>query len=114
MHLIPFIREIWPTLLLVGAAWLLLPALLVWKGKDRWAIAVILWWAFMFFVTAGAMFEFSSRPSHPNAFVGIGSSFFSVAAFAGGLSALGTAAVIAIYRYRLKLLVKNLPAQGSN
>ena len=102
------------SVLLLAAAWIVLPAVLVWNGKDRWAIAVLVWWVIMFLVIAYLAFEYSARPRHPNEFVAVGSSFVFAGACGGALASLGSAGLIAIFWRRLRALANSSTPQGND
>ena len=98
MLLLPIIGALWFGLLLWAIAWLVLPVGLVWFGKYRIAIVVVLWWAIMFAVMAYFAFEISAKPYHPNRDAALGSSFAFVIAVIACLTSLSSAVLILVFR----------------
>jgi hypothetical protein len=64
--LIPFIKEIWFELLLAVAFWLVLPTLLVWQGRPKWAAFSYIIWGMMFVCLAYISFGISERTHQPS------------------------------------------------
>ena len=98
MLLLPVIEGLWLELLFWAIAWLAAPVLLVWFGKYRIALAVVVWWAIMYGLMAFLAFDYSAKPYHPDRDAALGSSFAFAMAVISCLASLSTAVLILVLR----------------